>query len=361
MSKVVNKIIGSSPILTIVLCLWLAGCGSSGNVAKAGSEKGMPDWVTGPSAAYPKSAYLTGVGEGVDKKSAQIDAVNELVSIFGQKVTSASLASRRMTMAQSEGVIASSNSASLGQEILREVSQDDVIAVEFPESFESKKEGKWYSLAVMSREKGTQIYSEMLQKNQNEINSILAQIKADKEPNTMLNFARLDFCEEVAGVNEGYLKRLTVINPQAAQNFASISTPVQLHKEKMEMAAKIPVCVQVDEDSDGRIAKSFQEVMSSFGFNTTLGSNERYKIVCKNHFSESASSNEKTKFCEYVAECALNDTFTGETLVPLSITGREGSPTYQNAEVRAKQKISGKIKGDFSKSFQNYLGDFNLF
>ena len=361
MSKINFRLIGFSFLAVAFAAFSIAGCASSGNAAKSAAGKGMPDWVTGPSSAYPKTLYLTGTGSAADKKSAEIDAINELVSVFGQKITSAAVASRRMTVAQSEGVIASSDSSALGQDILREVSQDDVIAVEIPEFFESEKEGKWYALAVMSREKGTQIYSSMIEKNQNEINSILSQIKADSEPNTMQNFSRLDFAEEVAGVNEGYLKRLTILNPSAAKNFASISTPVQVRKIKMEMAAKIPVCVLVEQDSDGRIAKAFQEVMSSFGFNTTLGSNERYVISCKNHFTESASSNEKTKFCEYVAECSLNDTFLGETLVPLSITGREGSPSYQNAEIRAKQKISSKINENFAKNFQKYLGDFSAF
>lgn len=361
-----RTLIRKSLVASILVSLCLAGCGSSENVAKSsgssGKSKGMPDWVTGPSSAYPKADYLTATGSAAEKKSAEIDAINELVSIFGQKITSASATSRRMEMAQKAGAVADySDEAKLEQAVLREVNQDDVIAVEIPEFFESKSEGKWYALAVMSREKGTQIYSSMIEKNQKEIDSIFSQIKASKDPNTMLNFSRLDFAEEVARTNEGYLKRLTILNPSVAQNFASLSTPVQIHKSKMEMAAKIPICVQVDEDSDGRIAKTFQEVMTSFGFNTTLGSNERYVISCKNHFTESASSNEKTKFCEYVAECALNDTFSGETLVPLSITGREGSPTYQNAEIRAKQKISAKIKGDFARSFENYLGDFTAF
>lgn len=343
------------------ISLLMALCASTA-FAKAKTSKKMPDWVTGPSSAYPKADFLSATGSAADKKAAEIDAINELVSIFGQKISSATISSRRMENAQKAGAVAEySDEAKLEKDILREVNQDDVIAVEVPEFFESNREGKWYALAVINREKGSKIYSSMIEKNQKEINSILSQVKASKDPNTMLNFSRLDFAEEVARINEGYLKRLTILNPSAAQKFESISTPVQIHKTKSEMAAKIPVCVQVDEDSDGRIAKSFQEVMASFGFNTTLGSNERYVISCKNHFRESASSNEKTKFCEYVAECALNDTFSGETLVPLSITGREGSPTYQNAEVRAKQKITGKIKGEFAASFQKYLGEFSAF
>ena len=357
MSKITVRIVKSFCIGAFCSAL-IAGCAST---EKASSSGRVPEWVDGSYAAYPKSAYLSGVGSAVDKRAAEIDAINELVAVFGQKITSAAASSRRMELAQSKGIVASSEVSSIDQGVLREVAQDDVIAVEIPEFYESKSEGKWYALAVMSRDKGTQLYSNMIEKNQGEISSIIAQIGQDKEPNTLLNFSRLDFAEEVARVNEGYLKRLTVLNPVIAKKFDANYTPSQIHKIKSDMASKIPVCVDVSEDSDGRIAKSFQEVMTSFGFNTTLGSNERYVISCKNHFTASESANSKTKFCEYVAECSLIDTFTGETLVPMSITGREGSPTYQNAEIRAKQKIAAKVKDDFAQSFQKYLGDFSAF
>ena len=363
MSKVIfPKKIGAVLALSGIFFLQV-GCGTTTNVAESSKiSKNAPDWViSGSSASYPKSAYLTGIGSSKEKRSAEIDAINELVSVFGQKISSSTNSSRRMEMAQKAGVVSSSDSSLLEQDVLREVNQNDVIAVEIPEFFESKNEGKWYALAVISREKGTQIYSSMLEKNQKEVSSILSDIKSVKDPNTLVNYSRLDFAEEVAKVNESYLKRLSVLNPTAAKKFDSINTAVQIHTIKADMAAKIPVCVTVSDDSDGRIAKSFQEVMSSFGFNTTLGSNERYIIDCKNHFTKSESANAKTQFCEYVCECALIDTFSGETLVPLSISGREGSPTYQNALVRAKQKISAKIKDDFAKNFQNYLGDFSAF
>ncbi|WP_294428496.1 LPP20 family lipoprotein [uncultured Treponema sp.] len=349
----------------LILCssLSMISCASTANSEK--SAKSAPDWViTGSSASYPKSAYLIGIGTAAQKRSAQIDAINELVSMFGQNISSATNASHRMEMAQSAGLVAHSEAAALEQDLLREVNQNDVIAVEIPEFFESKSEGKFYALAVMSREKGTQIYSGMIEKNQNEISSIIKQISSEKEPNTLLNFSRLDFAEEVAQINEGYLKRLVVLNPSAAKKFDSISTPVQIHKMKTEMAEKIPICVKLSnesEDSDGRVTKAFQEVMSSFGFNTTNGSNERYVIDCKIHFNQSASSNAQTQFCEYALEASLNDTFSGETLIPLSITGREGSPTYQNAQIRAKQKIIARIKSDFSANFQkNFLQDFDF-
>lgn len=349
------------------IALALASCGTAKNAASSAERASVPDWVTGSCAAYPRSEYLTGTGSAADKRAAEIDAINELVAVFGQKVTSAANASHRMESARRAGVAADAEITTLEQDILREVSQDDIIAVEIPEFFESKKEGRWYALAVMSREKGAGIYSSMIEKNEAEVSAIMTQISAEREPNTMLNFSRLDFAEEIARTDEKYLKRLAVLNPSAAKKYDPAHTPAQIHKIKAEMAARIPVCVSVSEesaesaDADGRIAKSFQEVMSDSGFCTTLGTNERYVIDCKIHYTRGESADKKTQFCEYAAECALIDTFSGETLIPLSVTGREGSPTYQNAQARARQKISAKVKSDFAREFQKYLGDFSSF
>ena len=344
--------------LLLALSCMLFGCGTTNS---AGKNQKMPDWVTGPSDSYPKTAYVTGTGNAVDKRAAELDAISELVAVFGQKITAASLASRRMEHAQAAGVVATATASSLDQSVLREVSQDDIIAVEIPEFFESKQEGKWYALAVMNKETAANMYISMIQKNETEINAILNQYRADKDPNTLLNYARLDFAEEVARTNEKYLKRLVILNSEAAKQFESIATPVQIHKIRMEMAAKIPICVNVDDDSDGRIAKSFQEVMASAGFNTTIGSNERYVIQCFVHLNDGKSTDGKTQFCEYVVEAGLNDTFMGETLIPLSLTGREGAPSTEAAQSRAKQKISAKVKTEFADRFQKYLGDFTAF
>lgn len=358
MSKI--KIFKSAVFIGAASLFFLSCFGTTKNVAKNAGEA-EPDWVSGASSAYPYDSYLTGSGFGSDKRAAELDAVSELVSIFGQDIKTAAVSSRRMELAQSAGVVASSDTSSLDQTIFRDVNQNDVIAVEIPEFYESKSERKWYALAVMSRSKGTQIYSGMIEKNQGEIISIINSVRADKESNTMRNFSLLDFAEEIAVANESYLKRLTVLNPAAAKKFDSNYTPAQIHRLKVEMAEKIPVCVRVSDDSDGRIAKSFQKVMGLSGFNTSLGSSERYVIDCKVHFNQGTSADGKTWFCEYAAECGLIDTFSGETLVPLSITGREGSTTYQNAQTRARQKIVSKVESDFAASFQKFLGDFSAF
>ena len=102
-------------------------------------------------------------------------------------------------------------------------------------------------------------------------------------------------------------------------------------------------------------AKAFAEVMTNEGFNTTTGSNERYVINCDVMYDESQSSDGKTKFYNYTVTASLKDTSIGEELIPLSFTGREGSPTIENAKQRARNTIVNKIKQNFKVQFQKYL------
>jgi len=45
-----------------------------------------PDWVDGDSIQYPSSQYLTGVGYGPDRKSAEDKARAEIAKIFFNKI-----------------------------------------------------------------------------------------------------------------------------------------------------------------------------------------------------------------------------------------------------------------------------------
>lgn len=339
-----------------VSVLFISCSATTGGVEKSAVQKGEPDWVNGLPASYPEKDYLFASGHGNDRRSAELDAVGELVALFGQNINSASTSSNRMELAQKDGLVATASASSLDQTIFRDVNQNDIVAVDIPEFYESKKDGKYYALAVMSRAKGTQLYSAMIEKNQNQISSIINQIYSEKEPNTLQNYSRLDFAEEIAVVNESYLKRLLVINTLAAKKYDSYYSPIQIRKKKNDMATKIPICVSVTEDSDGRVAKTFQEVIGKEGFYTTAGTNERYKLLCKLHLNKNQSSDGKTFFCEYSAEASLLDTFTGETIIPMNVSGREGSPNYENAVVRSKQKVVSKIKNEFSVKFKEFLG-----
>ncbi len=64
--------------MLVVLALGCAGTFASGR----------PDWVEGPSAAYPDTAYVIGAAAGSDIDSARSNARAELSRIFNSRFES---------------------------------------------------------------------------------------------------------------------------------------------------------------------------------------------------------------------------------------------------------------------------------
>ena len=346
------KRIGKLVFAALLLC----GAAFSANAASKKKESGkMPDWTTNPGKSYPSSQYYTGVGQNVNKSQAELDAVTQIASIFGQNVQSTTVASSRMTQfIAADNTATNTNDSTISQSTKSKINQENLLGIEVKESYLDEKHNTWYVLAIMDKAKVTDIYNNMISRNAKEIDALRSQVATSKDKYTLDNFVRLDFARELALANDSYIKRLAVINPVAA-NKLQLVLPSEIQKQARELAVKIPICINVTNDDDGRIAKAFAEVMSGEGFNTTSGSNERYVITCDVSYDESESSDHRTKFFSYTVVAGLKDTSIGEELIPLSFTGREGSTTVENARMRARNTIVNKIKQNFKVQFTKYL------
>ena len=75
----------------------------------------MPEWITVPSSVYPSNLYFNGTGSGESREVAELEAVKNLSSVFGQTVKSNNLASKKMEQALSDGQIAFSSSGISGE------------------------------------------------------------------------------------------------------------------------------------------------------------------------------------------------------------------------------------------------------
>lgn len=344
----------------VILCAVFCSSANLYSKGKSGFLAKAPEWINGDFSKYSPE-YFAFAGEGQERKNAELDAINGLTAIFGQNASGSTASSRRLIEAEQAGTVNFAQASTIDQQILQQVNHEDILGIEFGEYYVDKKSGKNYVLALMNKSKTSLLYSDIIKKNQKVIKELIAQTETG-EKYTIQNYARLDFAEEIAKKNEMYLKRINVLNPESYKKVESeLISYVSIHKKKLDLTEKIPLFVSVTRDDDGRITKTFQEVIQQAGFNSTLGSNERYKIRCDLNFNETIGSDGKTYFCEYFAKAELLDTFTGESIIPMSVSGREGSPSSQNAQLRAKQKISLGIKNSFQKNFDEYLQGFKYF
>ncbi len=345
-------------VASLVLCALLSVASAKPKSKnKESSGKKIPEWTTKPGKYYPSAQYLTGVGSAMSRSDAELQAVTELSSIFGQSVQGTTVASSRMAQfIASDGSATNTSDAEISQSTKNKIAHDNLIGIEIKESFHDEKHNTWYVLAIMDKAKVTANYQSMINRNQKHIELLRSQVATSSDKYTLDNFVRLDFARELALTNEQNVNRLLIINPSAGQAMQNgMTAAAVMQKEARELAQKIPICIVVENDSDNRISKAFAEVMSQAGFNTTTGSNERYKITCDVTYYDDQSTDGKTKFANYTVTGGLQDTSIGEELVPLSFTGREGSPTIENARQRAKSTIVNKIKQNFKQAFNRYL------
>ena len=340
----------------LCLCVMLIGgfAFAAKKADKKASKNPMPEWINSPYSVYPSASYITYVGSAPDRNASEVYALQGLAAIFGQSIKSESNASSRMVQAKENGIVANANVQAFSQDVKRVVDVDSLIGVETKHYWQDESNGTWYAIAVLDKAKAIDIYSTMIKKNAGAIPTILKNAAADK--NSFEAFAAYDFAEDVAIENEGHLKKISVINPDAVNDLKSYCpSSKDFHAKKMEIAKNIPICVQTNNDDNGRYKEAFSQVISAAGFKGTYDGRSRYLLVAKFEFERSDTTDKKTARCRYNCESYILDTQNSHELAPCSIKGRESHVDYNEAKVKAEKALVTKIKTDFADSFSAFL------
>lgn len=325
------------------------------NKKNAEETKTAPEWVLNPTVQFPKAKYLVSVGEGKNKTLSEINAINNLASVFSQNVQSTTTSNRRMEQASMDGKVANVDTASIDQDVKRKVNVDDLVGVEIKETW---SDGKiWYALAILEKDKTVAMYSSMLQKNNDVVKELMNVDKSDTVNFCSFEtYGRLDFAKDVATRNEVCLSRLSVLNPSVAANFQkSLVTQKQVQAILLEISQNIPIYVAFENDVDSRFKVALAKAVSDSGFKTSDLPTERYSLLGTVTFSESPTKDGKTINCTWNVKATLSDTGLSANLLPFSINGRDGGIDEAGAKNRAVRSIENKIIGDFSKAFKEYL------
>ena len=338
----------------VIICLLvLLQAGSFAFAAKEKNVPAMPEWVSSPATVYPSDRYLQYVGYAAERNKAEVEAINGLAAIFGQSVKSDSLAQKRMAQAKSDGKVATVSVSAFSQDVLRSVDVSDLVGVEIKDYWSDGT--TWYAIAVLDKTKTADIYTDMIRKNAKAINDLLQ--KAEIDTYSIEGYASYDFASDIALENEGHIRKLSVIKPEAIKSLnVNVPSSKEIATRRLEIAKKIPICVLISGDEDGKIASVFSEVISSSGFRGSLDSTTaRYVLTGSLTFEESVSSDNKTRKCRYNLETYILDTENDHQVCPFNLSGRDSHVQYSEAKIRAMKSLEKKIKVDFKKTFAEYL------
>lgn len=317
----------------------------------------MPEWITLPSGVYPAEKYMNGTGSGTNRETAELEAVKNLSSVFGQTVKSNTAASKKMERALSEGKVSFSSAENLQQNITSQIEAENLIGIEIAEYFYNKPEKKWYAVAILDREKASAVYQEYIEKNDAAARKAIKE--SEKNPGTFYGYSEICFAAEIAAENDKLVKNLTVIDFESGSEISKKIVSLQnTQLAKKKFAENITIYVQISGDRDNKIKSAFQDIFSKYGFKTSPSKKEKYNLEGK--YSSEISQKGKITYCVYSLDLDFSDVLQAESLFAINLKGREGSLSESDATNRTYRTLEKDIGTQFSKNFDSYINNLSF-
>lgn len=317
----------------------------------------MPEWITLPSGVYPAEKYMNGTGSGTNRETAELEAVKNLSSVFGQTVKSNTAASKKMERALSEGKVSFSSAENLQQNITSQIEAENLIGIEIAEYFYNKPEKKWYAVAILDREKASAVYQEYIEKNDAAARKAIKE--SEKNPGTFYGYSEICFAAEIAAENDKLVKNLTVIDFERGSEISKKIVSLQnTQLAKKKFAENITIYVQISGDKDNKIKSAFQDIFSKYGFKTSPSKKEKYNLEGK--YSSEISQKGKIIYCVYSLDLDFSDVLQAESLFAINLKGREGSLSESDATNRTYRTLEKDIGTQFSKNFDSYINNLSF-
>jgi len=341
--------------LGLCLVVLFVACATTGPAVAA-----SPEWTRGGAhAGFGSATHITAVGMGNSRHAAEMDALGRLTLQFGMGIRVDERLRESYWEAMRDGAAATwGQDIALDRDVVVAGGIDNLIGAEIGDFWESP-DGSSYALAVMNRARTVQIYSEMVRANQEIIANLTSMSVAER--NTLDGFSRYQFAAMIADMNISYGAVLSFAGaPQYAQG---LRRGDEFRRSAQEVAAAIPIGINITNDRDGRIQGAFSRAFSDLGFRTG-GTNQRYML----NVSITAEPEDRPPlvrgdtvivFARMALTANLVDTSTGAVLLPFSFTQREGHNTPALAEnqtfIRAQQRIDREYSGLLSDYLSRLL------
>ena len=344
-------------IAGVLASLAASACASYGERGTASRSPDEPPlWLSNPELAYPQERYVAAVGSGPDLAAAEKSALASLAGIFGQSVSgSVTVRSRYADRMADDRIISSTSDSSITEKVATSVKLDTLVGASIKETWTDNK--TVYALAVMDKAETALLYAELVRANDSIINELSAQagLKGFAE------FSRLRAIAETAEATESLINVLAVTSPAQAAAMRASRTPAQSYKARLaDVAATISISVNIENDRLNLLTQAFIDALAEMGFRASaFAGNADYELSGSLLFEEVDMKRQNPfEFSRGALSAALIDAATGETLLTLSITAREGHNSLSEAETRAARSLAAKAGKEFAASLDSFLSGF---
>ncbi len=317
-------------------------------IAASAFSQQKPAWVDAPQSIYPADRYLTAIGVGDTRKSAENDAAANLATIFQSTIK----AEQTVTDRYKELFTSPAHSTLEHQNETTKnisVSSDQTLYnVQYAESF-TDNTGRTYILAVLERQPTADIYQKKIEENEALMDSCINQSIKANDP--ILKYAYMNAAYVFDKINEPLKNQLTIIIPGMTYQSKSKYDDVKVQKMLLSARKGIPFALNIQGDGEGTISNAVKGMLTDQGF--IIKKDGLLTITGSVEF-EDIDLHREEKFVRWSYALSVVD-MEKTTLASFSEKGREGHLSASEARARAKRTMTQKIQTDFSGKLNEYF------
>lgn len=313
-----------------------------------------PTWVTNRDEVYPTAQYLTALETGKNRKEAELNALEALAAIFNRNIQAETKTAISIQEKNSNTAAQPEKTKTLHKDIAVSTKLDNFVGAEIKEWKDS--DGTYYMLAVLNKAKTASLYIDMIRKNNAAITELTG--ISDTEKYSLTGYCRYSAARLKATENEVFISRLVFLNAGAASLASNDAvSAASLDIACTDIAKQIPIAVSIAGDTSGNLKAAFGHVFSERGFNAASAQTGRYRLNAALTINEPVPQGTNKIMLRYTFEASLQDTATGEIIVPYAVNGRQIHFNQAAAEAKVYTALEKKIKTEFAKQFKAYLGN----
>jgi hypothetical protein len=326
--------------------LILHSCASQ-KPAAAVSKNAKPKWVDNREAVYPDSQFLSAVGDGDTRSSAESSASANLSRIFESQIKSTFTDTQRYSEISTAKGTAVQNYQS-AEAVTQIGSSQTLINVKFTDPY-TDPNGRVSVLAYMNRFETANIYRERIDSSSGRAADFIRAAKAVSDP--VEKYAYLDAASVLDSGIKYMREQLQIISQPVNRSISLAYEPAELTALKTDAGKQMIFSVKLDGDKDGKVTVLINSILGENGFSS--GPNPLITINGEVKIEKLDMANGLENLRWYV-NLKVTDR-SGKVLTTISQNQRESAKTASQAEAVAYKQIERILNKTFITDLYRYF------
>jgi len=305
-----------------------------------------PGWLNDLESSYPEAKYLAAVGAGDTRRDAEADASAALAKRFSVQVKVDSVSQKRYADIVRGDKNYTESEESTSQTIGLQ-SNEQFVNLRYSDSYVDAS-GRTRVVAFLERWPTAQIYQSLIQKDLTKVAAL--RTRAQGAQGAVARFAAFDAASLVAMNAERLLAQLRIISRISADDWESKVDFRALAQERAAEAAKLTFRMDIEGDTDGKIAGIVKTTLASMA----LSSNPEGLLSVKGSWALVPVPSTQYKSLQWTINLSLFDE-KGSAIATVFKESKENGVTDAAANALAYREVEKRIKKDLLQSLQDYL------